>query len=192
MRVHYVLFSMFVFATSGVSYVSRAGTSKVPACTYASPELSDALRIWALFVSLRFPCSLPSWSLCPVAEEAGTCTGTLAIFTARSASLGSADPFSQKKRASVMGGKRKVRHRLGRTRATRYWTLLQEARGKKAVLLLFLDFCLGKKHSVRTATLELMDYKHVNDAKAKIEADLEGALRKLHRHKQQLSGVGNK
>ncbi|PHJ18099.1 not1 amine-terminal ccr4-not complex component, partial [Cystoisospora suis] len=45
----------------------------------------------------------------------------------------------------------------------------------------------GKKHSVRTATLELMDYKHVNDAKAKIEADLEGALRKLHRHKQQLS-----
>nr|CEL68452.1 TPA: CCR4-NOT transcription complex, subunit 3,related [Neospora caninum Liverpool] len=45
----------------------------------------------------------------------------------------------------------------------------------------------GKKYSVRTATLELVDYKHVNDAKAKIEADLEGALRKLHRLKQQLA-----
>ncbi|PFH35793.1 hypothetical protein BESB_054440 [Besnoitia besnoiti] len=45
----------------------------------------------------------------------------------------------------------------------------------------------GKKHSVRTSTLELLDYKHVNDAKTRIEADLEGALRKLHRLKQQLA-----
>ncbi|KEP67204.1 UNVERIFIED_CONTAM: hypothetical protein HHA_234640 [Hammondia hammondi] len=49
------------------------------------------------------------------------------------------------------------------------------------------DVLRGKKHSVRTASLELVDIKHVNDTKARIEADLEGSLRKLHRLKQQLS-----
>ncbi|KFG37623.1 Ccr4-NOT transcription complex subunit 3,related protein [Toxoplasma gondii FOU] len=49
------------------------------------------------------------------------------------------------------------------------------------------DVLRGKKHSVKTATLELVDIKHANDTKARIEADLEGCLRKLHRLKQQLS-----
>lgn len=44
----------------------------------------------------------------------------------------------------------------------------------------------GKKHAVRTATLELLDFKHVCDSKMKMESDLETCLRKLHRQKQQL------
>eukprot|EP01069_Polyplicarium_translucidae_P004707 Polyplicarium_translucidae@DN263_c0_g1_i1.p1 len=50
----------------------------------------------------------------------------------------------------------------------------------------------GKKHAVRTATLELMDFKHVCDTKAKIEAEMEGTLRKLHRLRQQIiEWIGN-
>mmetsp|Transcript_44960 Transcript_44960/g.88697 ORF Transcript_44960/g.88697 Transcript_44960/m.88697 type:complete len:236 (+) Transcript_44960:240-947(+) len=39
----------------------------------------------------------------------------------------------------------------------------------------------GKKHAIRTTTLELMDFKHVCDKKASIEGQLDAALRKLHR-----------
>eukprot|EP00921_Rhytidocystis_pertsovi_P009530 GHVQ01015362.1.p1 GENE.GHVQ01015362.1~~GHVQ01015362.1.p1 ORF type:complete len:256 (-),score=52.69 GHVQ01015362.1:522-1289(-) len=44
----------------------------------------------------------------------------------------------------------------------------------------------GRKHAVRTATLELMDFKHVCDSKAKIESELESLLRRLHRFRAQL------
>eukprot|EP01053_Blabericola_migrator_P003015 Blabericola_migrator_1__3014@NODE_1876_length_3615_cov_430_362740_g1201_i0_p1_GENE_NODE_1876_length_3615_cov_430_362740_g1201_i0NODE_1876_length_3615_cov_430_362740_g1201_i0_p1_ORF_typecomplete_len818_score110_20Not3/PF04065_15/1_8e37SH3_1/PF00018_28/0_12SH3_1/PF00018_28/0_0002SH3_2/PF07653_17/0_24SH3_2/PF07653_17/0_00043SH3_9/PF14604_6/34SH3_9/PF14604_6/0_00048HBM/PF16591_5/17HBM/PF16591_5/1_9e03HBM/PF16591_5/10OmpH/PF03938_14/5_9e03OmpH/PF03938_14/6_8e03OmpH/PF03938_14/0_19AAA_13/PF13166_6/3DU len=45
----------------------------------------------------------------------------------------------------------------------------------------------GKKHAVRTATLELLDFKHVCDSKAKMESDMEGTLKRLHRYRQQLT-----
>eukprot|EP01054_Gregarina_sp_Poly1_P008086 Gregarina_sp_Poly_1__8085@NODE_465_length_8170_cov_101_841787_g379_i0_p2_GENE_NODE_465_length_8170_cov_101_841787_g379_i0NODE_465_length_8170_cov_101_841787_g379_i0_p2_ORF_typecomplete_len722_score122_73Not3/PF04065_15/3_3e35CENPF_leu_zip/PF10473_9/1e02CENPF_leu_zip/PF10473_9/0_041OmpH/PF03938_14/1_5e03OmpH/PF03938_14/0_77Sipho_Gp157/PF05565_11/2_2e03Sipho_Gp157/PF05565_11/5_3_NODE_465_length_8170_cov_101_841787_g379_i01562321 len=45
----------------------------------------------------------------------------------------------------------------------------------------------GKKHAVRTATLELLDFKHVCDSKAKMESDMENTLKRLHRYRQQLT-----
>ncbi|CEM07038.1 unnamed protein product [Vitrella brassicaformis CCMP3155] len=44
----------------------------------------------------------------------------------------------------------------------------------------------GKKHAIRTTTLELMDVKHVLDGRGRIEGELENLLRKLHRLGQQV------